>query len=102
MRCVLRVPPQTTPAPTGSFRPAPSALNREAADLPALPSSSAATASTGPTEVVIRPTGLRHGKWEAPQWAFWTVGAIVVFFAVVYALVRMNVIDASRFRRDKT
>ena len=101
MRCVLRVPPQTSPAPTGSFRPAPSALNREAADLPALPSSSP-TAVTGPTEVVIRPTGLRHGKWEAPQWAFWTIGAIVVFFAVVYGLVRLRIIDPNRFRRKQT
>jgi hypothetical protein len=97
MRCVLRVPPQ--PPATGSFRPAPSALNREAADLPALPSSSAAAASTGPTEIVIRPTGLRHGKWEAPQWAFWTIGAVVVALAIVYALVRLGAVDPSRLRK---
>jgi hypothetical protein len=102
MRCVLRIPPNATPSPTGSFRPAPSALNREAADLPALPSASAGNVDTGPTEIVIRPTGLRHGKWEAPQWAFWTMGAIVVLLALVYALIRLGTIDPARFRRKKT
>jgi hypothetical protein len=60
---------------------------------------------TGPTEIVIRPTGLRHGKWEAPQWAFWTMGAIVVVLAIVYALIRIGTIDSGRigrFRRKKT
>ena len=102
MRCVLRIPP----TPTSSFRAAPSALNREAADLPALPSASAGNVDTGPTEIVIRPTGLRHGKWEAPQWAFWTMGAIVVVLAIVYALIRIGTIDSgrigTRFRRKKT
>jgi len=70
--------------------------------LPALPSSSVGALDTGPTEIVIRPTGLRHGKWEAPQWAFWTMGAIVVALAIVYALIRVGRIDVSRFRRKKT
>jgi hypothetical protein len=53
----------------------------------------------GPSEIVIRPTGLRHGRWEAPQWAFWTMGAIVLVFALLYLLVRLGTIDLSRFRR---
>jgi hypothetical protein len=48
------------------------------------------SAVEGPSEIVIRPTGLRHGKWEAPGWAFWTMGAIVVVLAVLYALGRLG------------
>jgi hypothetical protein len=78
---------------TGSFRAAPSALNREAADLPAS-SSMPASAGTldGPTEIVIRPHGIRHGRWEAPAWAFWTAGGIVLALALAYALVRLGYI----------
>jgi hypothetical protein len=49
-------------------------------------------ADTGPTETVIRPTGLRHGRFEAHEWAFWMMGAIVVLAAVFYALVRAGLI----------
>jgi len=43
-----------------------------------------------PTEIVIRPHGLRHGKWEAPAWAFWTIGGLIVVLALAYALVRLG------------
>ncbi len=91
------------PSPAGSFRAAPTALNREGADMPATSATaSSGTLATGPTEEVIRPTGLRHGRWEAPQWAFWTAGAVIIVFALFYALVRLGTIDSSRFRRKKT
>jgi len=77
--------------PTGSFRPAPTTLNREAAELPSASAMPEATApSDGPTEIVTRPTGLRHGRWEAPAWAFWTAGSVVIVLALVYALVRLG------------
>ena len=87
--CAMHAPP--APAPTSSFRAAPSALNREAADLPeASASASAMAIDTAPTEIVIRPHGLRHGKWEAPAWAFWTIGAAVLALAIVYAFGRLK------------
>jgi hypothetical protein len=60
--------------------------------MPAASSMPTATVSgtEGPTEFVIRPTGLAHGRWEAPAWAFWTMGAIVVALAVFYALGRLG------------
>ena len=72
---------------------APSAINREAAGLGA-PSASAwqPESASGPSEIVIRPKGLQHGVWEAPRWAFWTVAAMVVVAAAVYALVRLGVL----------
>jgi hypothetical protein len=78
--------------PSASVRPleAPSALNRAAADMPSPAATAALDASAGPTEIVVRPSGLRHGRWEAPQWAFWTVGSVVVVLAVVYALARLG------------
>lgn len=54
---------------------------------------------TGPTETVIRPTGLRHGRFEAHEWAFWMVGAIVVLAAIFYGLVRVGAIDLNRLRK---
>ena len=54
---------------------------------------------TGPTETVVRPTGLRHGRFEAHEWAFWTMGAIIVVAAVLYGLVRVGVIDMNRLRK---
>ncbi len=57
---------------------------------------------TGPTETVIRPTGLRHGRFEAHEWAFWMMGVLVVVAAVFYGLVRVGLIDPNRYRRKKT
>ena len=78
--------------PNGQFPQAPKALNRSAAEL-GTTSASADTAapgsSLGPTELVVRPTGLRHGRWEAPEWAFWTIGAVVVLLSAVYVLTRL-------------
>ena len=55
---------------------------------------------TGPTETVIRPDrACAHGRWEAPTWAFWSVGAIIVLAAVFYGLVRVGVIDLNRLRK---
>ncbi len=91
----MHVPP--APAPTSSFRAAPSALNREAADLPeANASASAMAIDNAPTELVVRPKGLRHGKWEAPAWAFWAIGAVVIALAIVYALGRVGVIHVKK------
>lgn len=60
---------------------------------PASPSSTAAAptaaAAPEPTEVVIRPHGLAHGRWEAPPWAFYTAGGLAVVGALAYALVRL-------------
>lgn len=90
----VRAPPPPQPVPPASFRAAPSALNREAADMPAASSMPSATVSdaVGPSGIVIRPTGLRHGRWEAPGWAFWTMGALVVVLAIFYALGRLGYI----------
>jgi hypothetical protein len=54
---------------------------------------------TGPTETVIRPTGLRHGRFEAHEWAFWTVGAVIVLAAVFYGLVRIGIVNLDRYRK---
>jgi hypothetical protein len=81
------------PTPTGSFRSAPATLNREAAELPsasAMPAEASEGSGDRPSEIVIRPTGLRHGKWEAPAWAFWTAGGLVMVCALVYALFRLG------------
>jgi hypothetical protein len=43
-----------------------------------------------PQEVVLRPHGLRHGRWEAPQWAFWTAMGLVLVLALAYGLVRLG------------
>ena len=56
-----------------------------------MPSASASvdtTATEMPREDVIRPTGRRHGRWEAPSWAFWTAGTLVLVLAIAYALMR--------------
>jgi hypothetical protein len=59
----------------------------------AMPSAQGSAADVeGPTEFVIRPTGLRHGRWEAPSWAFWSAGAIVLVLVAFYALARLGYI----------
>jgi hypothetical protein len=77
-----------------SMRPltAPSAINRAAAGLDGSASAWPAETSVGPTEIVVRPKGLRHGLWEAPRWAFWTVATMVVVAAALYALARLGVL----------
>lgn len=97
----MRIPPApggANAAPPASFRPAPSALNREGADLPASSAMGMPT-DTGPTETVIRPTGLRHGRFEAHEWWFWTMGVIIVLAAIVYGLVRIGVLNLDRYRK---
>ena len=84
------------PPPAGSFRPAPSALNREAAELPPAEASATDTTTEMPRESVIRPTGLRHGRWEAPSWAFWTAGSLVLVLSIVYALMRMGYLSREK------
>lgn len=90
----MRAPPSPQPVPTGSFRAAPAALNREAADMPAASAMPSAMTNEidGPTEFVIRPRGLQHGRWEAPAWAFWSAGAIVLVLVAFYALARLGYI----------
>ena len=85
---MLRIGP--APPPTGSFRPAPSALNREAAEMPSADATSQVNTIDTPQEVVLRPHGLRHGRWEAPQWAFWTAMGLVLVLALAYGLVRLG------------
>ena len=84
------------PPPSGSFRPAPSALNREAAEVPSASAGLDTTTTEMPRESVIRPTGLRHGRWEAPSWAFWTAGTLVLVLSVVYALTRLGYLSRKK------
>lgn len=52
-----------------------------------------------PTEIVVRPTGLRHGRWEAPAWAFYVMAGVLVAGAVLALLVRLRVLRLpQRFR----
>lgn len=91
MRRVL-VPAAPSARPE-AFPAAPTALNRSAADVPMASASTQAmaTATTEqPSDIVLRPKGLRHGRWEAPSWAFWTVGGLVVVLALAYALTRLG------------
>jgi len=88
MRRVL-VPASPSARPE-AFPQAPPTLNRSAADMPVAPSASASASAPEATEIVVRPSGLRHGRWEAPAWAFWTFGALVVVLAGVYALARLG------------
>ena len=96
----VRIPPSpaASGAPTSSVRAAPTALNREGADLPAS-SAPGMPVDTGPTETVIRPTGLRHGRFEAHEWVFWTMGAAIVLAAIAYGLVRIGVLNLDRYRK---
>lgn len=80
--------PNSPSAPPEQFPQAPKTLNRSAAGMPS--ASASGDVPTGPTEIVVRPTGLRHGKWEAPAWAFWTMGVVVVVLAALYALTRLG------------
>lgn len=91
----MAVPAPVTSGPTApeQFPQAPKALNRGAADMP---SANAAATSAGPTEIVVRPKGLRHGRWEAPEWAFWTIGATVLVLAAIYVLVRLGYVGKKR------
>ncbi len=59
---------------------APPASSSAAAPPPAAPEA---------TEVVIRPHGLAHGRWEAPAWSFYVAGGLVVVGALTYALLRL-------------
>jgi len=36
-----------------------------------------------PTEIVVRPAGLRHGRWEAPTWAFYAMAGVLVLGALL-------------------
>jgi len=76
--------------------PPPSALNREAASLP---SASAAPASSAPTEIVVRPDGLRHGKWEAPHGFFSFAGTLAYVGVVAYFAFRALRGASARNRR---
>ena len=87
----VRVPASASPS-YQAFPQAPPSLNRAAADVPMSSSSSGAPlpGSDTATEIVTRPTGIRHGRWEAPAWAFWTFGAAVLVAALLYALARLG------------
>ena len=91
----MAVPALVTSGPTApeQFPQAPKALNRAGADMP---SASAATTSAGPTEIVVRPNGLRHGRWEAPEWVFWSIGAAVLVLAAIYVLARLGYVGKKR------
>ncbi len=80
---------------------APSAINREAAGLPSASSSTGVwqpESASGPTEIVVRPKGLRHGVFEAPKWAFWTTASLVLVAGVVYALFRLGFLRRRKAR----
>lgn len=58
-----------------------------------------AAPAPAPTEIVVRPTGLRHGRWEAPAWAFYVMAGVLVVGAVLALLVRLRVLRLpQRFR----
>jgi hypothetical protein len=49
--------------------------------------------------MVTRPEpGLARGVWEAPRWAFFAALAVIVVFAVIYALVRSGLLGSKRVR----
>ena len=60
-----------------------------ASGVPAASSSGLAVPDK-PKDWVTRPDGLRHGVWEAPNWAFWVIASLVVIAAITYAVVRIG------------
>lgn len=67
------------------------------------PSDSVAVAepAPAPTEIVVRPAGLRHGRWEAPAWAFYVMAGVVVVGALLTLLIRLRVLRLPRRFRSK-
>ena len=52
-----------------------------------------------PTETVVRPGGLRHGRWEAPPWAFYVMAGVLLVVALTTLLFRLRVLRLpARFR----
>jgi hypothetical protein len=59
-------------------------------------SSSASPAPTA-TEIIHRPDpGLARGKWEAPTWAFWVMGAVALLFALGYLGIRIGMFASKK------
>ena len=54
-----------------------------------------------PTETVVRPGGLRHGRWEAPSWAFYVMAGVIVAVALFTLMVRLRVLRLPRRLRSK-
>ena len=64
-----------------------------------LPSSQPPPPAPTATEVVRRPDpGIARGKWEAPPWLFWAIGAAVLVGAAVYLMRRLGML---RFGKKK-
>ncbi|HEX7603744.1 MAG TPA: hypothetical protein VF316_19130 [Polyangiaceae bacterium] len=58
-----------------------------------------AAPAPAPTEIVVRPAGLRHGRWEAPAWAFYAMAGVLVLGAVLTVLFRLRILRLpARFR----
>ena len=49
------------------------------------------------TEIVHRPDPgtLARGRWEAPTWAFYVAGAVIVLASLVYLCVRVGLFKRS-------
>ena len=60
--------------------------------MPTPASAPAATAAGSPTEVVSRPEPgtLARGVWEAPAWAFYVGGGVVMLAALLYVAARLR------------
>jgi len=53
-----------------------------------------------PTETLLRPDpdSLARGVWEAPAWAFYVAGAVVVVAAVLYVAARLGLLRRRSIR----
>ena len=54
-----------------------------------------------PTEIVVRPAGLRHGRWEAPAWTFYAMAGVIVVVALTVLLVRLRILRLPQRFRSK-
>jgi hypothetical protein len=47
--------------------------------------------------MVHRPDpGIARGRWEAPTWAFYVLGAVAVIFALVYVGARVGLFERAK------
>jgi hypothetical protein len=60
-----------------------------------------ATPAPAPTEIVVRPAGLRHGRWEAPTWAFYAMAGVIVVGAIITLLFRLRILRLPQRFRSK-
>jgi len=72
-------------------------LSNSSAGAPSPAGAASASAAPTATEIVHRPDpGLARGKWEAPTWAFYVLGAVAILFALVYLGVKIGLFARSK------